>query len=64
MLLSVSCQENENDYHFKEMFPFFQGLDSLAELDKPNEFEKSLACNVHFGFASQETLSHAKKINK
>jgi len=35
----ISCQEN-NDYHFKGIFPFFfsYGFDFLAELDKLNEF--------------------------
>ena len=37
-------------------FPFFfiNGFD-LVELDKPNEFERSLACDVYFVCASQKT---------
>ena len=50
----TSCQGNDNDYHFKFSIFFITGFD-LAELDKPNEFERSLACDVYFVCASQKT---------
>ena len=58
----ISCQGNDNDYHFKGMFSLFflNGFVFLAKLDKPNEFERSLACDVCFVCASQKT-SHAQK---
>ena len=59
-----SCQGNGNDYHFKRIFfPIFlcQRLCLLAELDKPNEFERSLGCDVYFICASQRALSDAKE---
>ena len=47
----------------KECFSqfFFNGFVFLAELDKPNEIERSLACDFDFVCASQRTLSDAKK---
>ena len=55
----IICQGNDNNYcHFKGIFScFFQGAYFLAELDKPNDFEKSSACDVHFFGASEKTLS-------
>ena len=44
----------------KECFSIFNGS-VLAELDKPNEFERSLAFDDCFSYASQQTKSHAKK---
>ena len=38
----ISCQGNDYDYHLKGMFfQFFFGFVFLAELDKPDEFERS-----------------------
>ena len=51
----TSCQGNDNDYPFKFSFFFFSNGFDLAELDKPNEFERSLACDVYFVCASQKT---------
>lgn len=35
--------------HFKVKFShFFNGFVSLSELDKPNEFKRSLVCDVYF----------------
>ena len=50
----INEQGNENDYHFKGMFSLFflNGFVFLAEPVKPNEFERSLACNVYFVCAS------------
>ena len=42
-------------------FFFVNGFDFSAELDKPNEFERSLACDVYFVCASQRALSDAKR---
>ena len=44
----------------KECFSIFNGS-VLAELDKPNEFERSLAFDDCFSYASQQTKSHANK---
>ena len=58
----ISCQGIDNNYHFKEFFPFFcYRFDFLAELDKLNEFENSLACDVRFVCATRKTLSYAPK---
>ena len=45
----------------KECFSNFNGSVFLAGLDKPNEFERSLAFDDCFSYASQQTKSHAKK---
>ena len=56
----ISCQRNYNDYHFKGIFHFFYyGLDFLAEIDKLNEFQESLAGDDHFVCATQKTYPHA-----
>ena len=35
----ISCKGNDNDCHFKGIFPFFDyGFDFFAELDTHNEF--------------------------
>ena len=41
----------------KEFFPYFflNGFVFLVKLDKPNEFGRSLACDVNFVCASQKT---------
>ena len=40
----------------KERFSILlNGFVFLAELDKPSEFEKSLACDVHLVCATQKT---------
>ena len=52
----ISCKGNDNDSHFKGMFPVFHyGFDFLGELDKLNEFQESLARDVHFVCATQKT---------
>ena len=52
----ISCQGDDNDYHFKGMFSLiFNGFVFVAELDKPNKFERSLACDVCFVCPSQKT---------
>ena len=40
---------------------FFNGFFFVAELDKPNKFEGSLACDVYFVCASQKPQSHENK---
>ena len=37
------------------LFFFLNGFVFLAEFDKPNEFERSLACDIYFVCASQKT---------
>ena len=37
----ISCQGNDYDYHLKEMFLQFFFSVFLAELDKPDELERS-----------------------
>ena len=41
----------------KECFSLFflNGFVFLAKLDRPNEFERALACDVYFVCASQKT---------
>ena len=39
----------------KECFSIFNGSVFLAERDKPNESERSLACDVRFVCACQKT---------
>ena len=41
--------------NFSIFFFFVNGFDLLEELDKANEFERSLACDVYFVCASQKT---------
>ena len=48
----ISCQGNDNDYHFKGTF--VPGLVFLAEIEKPNEFERPLTCDVYLACASQK----------
>ena len=59
----ISCQGNDNDFNFKGLFfPIsFNGFVFLAELDKPNDIERSLACDFYFVCANQRALSDAKK---
>ena len=47
----------------KECFSLFflHGFFLSAELDKPNEFESSLACDVYFVCASQKTCNPMPK---
>ena len=48
MVLSLSIQMNFS-------FFFFDGFDFQAKFDKPNQFKKCLACDVHFVCATQKT---------
>ena len=49
MVLSISFQMNFS------FFFFFNGFDFQAKFDKPNQFKKYLACDVHFVCATQKT---------
>ena len=47
----ISCHGSYDDYHFKvskEYCQFLNGFIWIAQIDKPNETEKSLVYDVHF----------------
>ena len=48
---------------FRRIFPFLfnDGFDFSAELDKPYDFERCLACDFSFVCANQRTHSHGNK---
>ena len=54
--MKLVVREMRTIFISKECFSvFLKRLVFLAELDKPNEFERSLACDVYFVCASQKT---------
>ena len=62
----ISCQGNDNDYNFKGLFfpIFFNGFVFLAELDKPNEIERSLwlVISILFVLARGHYLMQKKEV--
>ena len=50
----ISCQGNHNGYHFCYSI-LLNGFVFVAELNRPSEFEKYLACDVYLVCVTQKT---------